>query len=71
VSAKWKAADEKTKAEYEEKARLDKERYLKEKAEYEGSVGKSSGSSKPKKRAGGEGRKRAEAEYECVLHLLK
>jgi hypothetical protein len=36
VSAKWAEVDEKTKAEYEEKARLDKERYLKEKAEYQG-----------------------------------
>ena len=35
ISSKWKEADEKTKADYEEKARLDKERYLKEKEEYD------------------------------------
>jgi hypothetical protein len=36
VSELWKEVDEKTQEEYEEKARVDKERYLKEKAEYEG-----------------------------------
>ena len=35
ISSKWKEADEKTKADYEEKARLDKERYLKQKKEYD------------------------------------
>ena len=31
ISALWRAADAKARAEYEEEARLDKERYLKEK----------------------------------------
>merc|ERR1719389_1550745 len=42
ISELWKDVDEKSKEEYEEKARVDKERYLKEKAEYEGSAAGSS-----------------------------
>jgi hypothetical protein len=40
----WKDVDEKTKEEYEEKARVDKERYLKQKAEYAASAGPSKSS---------------------------